>query len=231
MDMPLKQWLNKRFRAGKEETKHYVGHEAPSEPPPYRTDWPDMPALTADMLTNYGLFQYLPLEIRQGILAYAFGNRTLHVDLTFDHPLAPKSPHPQPKKTIRSILFSAKPPPTAPSAHCGLGVDLIRDVSQPKQWQWFGCVCHRRLLPADEDDGSSVLKRRVEPCDDGCILREPLVRRRAANLAQSTSLCHCEPTGHDAVSADECFIGVMGWLLACRQAWVTLPPTMITTPY
>ncbi|KAK4041137.1 hypothetical protein C8A01DRAFT_15106 [Parachaetomium inaequale] len=216
MDTPFKRWLKQRFQSSKEATtNHYEDHDAPPEPPPYRANCANMPASTADIRIMYGPFQHLPLEIRQQILGHAFGNRTLHLDLTFEHPLTRKPSRRE--KTNKSTRFSAHPRPTASRTHCGLGTDLVRDASEPKQWQWFSCVCHRRLVRAHEDGGSSVPKARIEPCEDGCIPREPIVKR-VASSTPSMSLCHCESAG--TFSADECFIGVIGWLLACRQAYL-----------
>lgn len=42
-------------------------------------------------LSNSGLFGILPYELRRKILVEAFGNRTLHVDLNYSHPLVRRS--------------------------------------------------------------------------------------------------------------------------------------------
>lgn len=73
---------------------------------------------------SYGLFQRLSYEIRRSILIEASGERTLHMDLEFDHPLARKS---GPQTDIR---------------HCDLDVNLTQNTNIRKGWQWFGCVCH-----------------------------------------------------------------------------------------
>ncbi|GKT48626.1 uncharacterized protein ColSpa_08807 [Colletotrichum spaethianum] len=48
------------------------------------------------------------------------------------------------------------------------------------------------------------LSKSVEPCDDEC-------------LKGSASMCSC--TGRSSSAGAACFVGAMGWLLACRQAY------------
>ncbi|KAK4237795.1 hypothetical protein C8A03DRAFT_15678 [Achaetomium macrosporum] len=221
MTCTFKQWLKHRINADKEPAKHGGGHDDTPPEPPYRADWPSLPSSTVNMRLNYGLFQTLPLEVRQQILVHAFGNRTLHVDLTYDHPLVRK---PQSKKNrMRTLLSARANEKVARRRHCGLGSDLVRDTSQPKQWQWFGCVCHRRVVQADPiwagDPGPQPPMRRLEPCNDGCITAPRFMK----NPSEWGTLCRCEPivVHSDRHMADhECFIGIMGWLLACRQAYV-----------
>jgi hypothetical protein len=82
MTRHLKQWLKQGLKASKDGD----GHGVPPEPP-YREPWPNVPASSANTKLNYGLFQRLPRELRQLILTQAFGKRTLHVHLAYDHPL------------------------------------------------------------------------------------------------------------------------------------------------
>ncbi|KAL2021752.1 hypothetical protein VTK56DRAFT_6695 [Thermocarpiscus australiensis] len=183
---------------------------------------PRMPASTANMRLNYGLFQTLPLEVRQEILTQAFGNRTLHVHLAYDHPLVRKS---QFKKNKRRTFLSirADEKPEARRRHCGLGSDLVPDPSKPKQWQWFSCVCHRRVVEvwARHPEPQIPPQSRIEPCNDGCLNGRLFAKRYAANVEWG-ALCRCEPIAYyDRPMADhECFIGIMGWLLACQQAYI-----------
>ncbi len=71
-----------------------------------------------------------------------------------------------------------------------LGDYAYPDYAAPPAWRWYGCVCHRVLPP-------SVCDAYVYPHSDECL------RGRA----------HCEYWSW------ECHIGVMGWLLACRQTY------------
>ncbi|KAL2133779.1 hypothetical protein VTI74DRAFT_1716 [Chaetomium olivicolor] len=207
----LKQWLKDRLKPGKQPVSDSI---AKPPPLPYHDAWPAILAATGNSATNYGLFARLPLELRQRILTDAFGHRTLHVDLAFNHPLTRK-------------LIKASPPLSRPvqarvkqgkRTHCGFGCDLVRDTSQPRAWQWFSCVCHRRLVRVNDD----VRKDRIEPCDDGCI-PERRIGRRVAQTAWEGSLCRCESEAADCGAAwarEGCFIGVVGWLLACRQSYL-----------
>lgn len=234
MMAPFTRWLKHKLGSGKQRARSDASHGTTAEvkvvelPLPGRDEWPEIPLSTAAHVaaTNYGLFQKLPLELRQQILGHAFGHQTLHVDLTCDHPLTRRTKPPAPPKTRR---WKFTPTPAndingrALRTHAGLESELFRDTSQPKQWQWFSCVCHRRMVPRhedDEDDGPRFRKRKIEPCDDGCIPGDRICKRRRRANTRSESLCFCEST--DA-SASECFIGAMGWLLACRQAYVAGP--------
>jgi hypothetical protein len=188
------EWLKSALRS----IKQVRDDDTNQPPPPYcATGWPQITAPTIDTAANYSHFQRLPLEIRRHILSFAFGNRTLHIDLTFDHPLTRKSS--ARKKRSRAL-------PAISQAHCGFGVDLVRDPSQPKQWQWFSCVCHRRLV--QQYPGTS----RIQPFEDGCIAG-PRVGSEPGRRGWAGLLCRCEFD-----PSLECFIGVMGWLQACRQA-------------
>ena len=143
---------------------------------------------------NYGLFSRVPYELRRQILVEAFGERRLHVDLSYSRPLA------------RSAEASGSG--SEATRHCGLGSELVPDHSQPEAWRWFGCVCHRRAGYSEEEkrarwDACKSLQS-IEPCDDGC-------------LQGSELLCSCRAEQSDGGSA-ACFVGVLGWLLACRQA-------------
>ncbi|OBT97676.1 hypothetical protein VE01_04594 [Pseudogymnoascus verrucosus] len=143
---------------------------------------------------NYGLFQRLPYEIRRSILIEAFGGRTLHMDLEFNHPLVRKS------GTQTEI------------SHCDLDSNLIRDTDIRKGWQWFGCVCHRR-----EDGHCGSLFRSLFGTREGELIPkgrpwEDTCWRGIPNPSECGLL-----RGKDGPS--KCFIGIIGWLLACRQAY------------
>jgi hypothetical protein len=90
-----------------------------------------------------------------------------------------------------------------PRSHCGLNVtspkqhptDLRLDRGLPERWQWWSSRCHC-ILPADKWH-SSVGK----PWEDHC----------------HTGTGHyCDDWPGERPS--KCQIGIMGWLLACRQA-------------
>lgn len=142
--------------------------------------------------SDYGLFHRLPLEIRHLILAEAFGFRTIHIDLSFGYPL-------ERKETPSSTLLKER-------RHCDLGSKLVPDENQPKGWQWFGCVCHRRSEWVAEECEEYKFRwdaRMPGVHDDGCL---------------RGVICSCETGTEQDHELDPCFIGIMGWLLSCHSA-------------
>lgn len=97
--------------------------------------------------------------------------------------------------------LSRKPTTALDRKHCGLGIEVVPDHAQPLAWQWFGCVCHRPARYSEHEleqrKAADKLPEGIEPCDDRCL---------------DASFCDCDQAG------PSCFVGVMGWLLACRQA-------------
>ena len=93
--------------------------------------------------------------------------------------------------------------------HCDLGSELVPDTSQPQGWQWFGCVCHRRAgyseIEMEQRYTAGEFSRTIEPCDDECLEGSP-------------SMCSCPVEQSDNSDGGSCFVGAIGWLLACRQA-------------
>jgi hypothetical protein len=140
MTTTVKQWFKHRFRSDEVQAKGEASRDTiPETLPPYRADWPIIPTgtLTADMGTNYGLFRHLPVELRRQILGHAFGNQTLHVDLTFDRLLICR-PSRQPERSWRKptsswTIADAK----VGRRHCSLGSELTRNNAQPKQWLFW----------------------------------------------------------------------------------------------
>ena len=81
------------------------------------------------LLPNYNtqnaFFKKLPLELRQYVYKAAFGGRTVHIELRFDHPAR------------------ADPTHAHDYVHAGLDPDNRRDRSISPAWIWWSCVCHR----------------------------------------------------------------------------------------
>lgn len=120
---------------------------------------------------------------------FAFGDRSLHIDLSFGHPLVRQS--------------SQRPS----YSHCGLGAELQPDKSLPKRWDWFGCVCHRcppRRLGFESERDLTHLP--TTPQFDVCT--------------RKGHLCQCVVDGTVVTRSGDCFVGAMGWLRTCRQAYV-----------
>ncbi|OBT51564.1 hypothetical protein VE04_08388, partial [Pseudogymnoascus sp. 24MN13] len=114
----LAPWLQRKFRHARSK---YTKEKEPGIP----KGLPVLPESYQDLCFDQfpslsPFFQKLPLEIRRTIYLAAFGNRTLHMDLQYRHPHIPGS------------------------LHAGLnGEDNPFDVSIPKSWLWWSCVCHR----------------------------------------------------------------------------------------
>jgi len=201
----LRKWLRNKLetKPNKEGTKRQADLSA-SLPTLQRTrSRPFTPtAPEASHLENYGYFSRLPYETRRQILIEAFGGRRVHTDLSFRHPL---------KRQTASSSSDTAINGNGTRRHCGLGMELVPDESQPEQWQWFGCVCHRRAgyseVEKERRYAAMEVVQTIEPCDDTC-------------LEGSEAMCSC-PGGEG--DDGDCFVGAMGWLLTCWQAYVTSP--------
>lgn len=78
----------------------------------------------------------LPAEIRNQIMIEAFGRRTLHMSLEFQHPFA-FVPH----KTSEGRHTHARIQYLRPAPNSHHRTDL------PKKWTWIGCICHQFAEP------------------------------------------------------------------------------------
>jgi len=155
--------------------------------------------------TASSLFFRLPYEIRRRILIEAFGERILHINLTFGHPrvVMDKEDIEETYRGESAYLFREVP-------HCGYKIarpDSPRrvngyavDTGQPKRWIWHGSVCHHNC--------ESVVRRGKR--GEGGI-REPFVDRCFDGRGVE---CHT----WSGEMPSKCYPGVMGWLLTCRQA-------------
>ncbi|KAF6824392.1 hypothetical protein CPLU01_10902 [Colletotrichum plurivorum] len=138
----------------------------------------------------YGLFNRVPIEVRRQILIEAFGKQTIHIDLVHGRPR--NNPRGSSNKEHR-----LRRAPRAPNGSAS-GPALHKLIPKPKEeWRWYSSVCH-----ADLPSGTQPWSRFAEPCDDSCQVAD--------------SWCDKWP----GEAPGKCFIGVMGWLLACRQAYV-----------
>ncbi|OCL08673.1 hypothetical protein AOQ84DRAFT_292646 [Glonium stellatum] len=116
-------------------------------------------------------FTRLPLEMREKVYLNAFGRRSIHIDLCFDH-----------------VDFFGP-------GHANLRTPFFKDASTPKEWRWWSCVCHR--MQKEVNSELFVLAFWLDRCRSG------------------------EQTYCQWVFADksECFVGALGWLLSCHQAY------------
>ncbi|KAI1453527.1 hypothetical protein F4805DRAFT_461629 [Annulohypoxylon moriforme] len=176
--------------------------EDPNTPPllpahrAFITPSPSQSHLSASSHNSSPFFHLLPPEIRRLILLEAFGERTVHLDLVFSHPPFFLSAEEQVRRRHVS--------------HCGIDVGPRkfhkRDTARPKAWRWFSCVCHR-------DFEWCVRERARGSKETAVLMAEPHYDTCLVGTAAYCDSWRGETPG-------KCFVGVMGWLLACRQAYV-----------
>lgn len=160
-------------------------------------------ATSAAALTGT-FFIRLPPEIRRRVLVFAFGEKTLHIDLEYRGPLYDKIEMRQgfSRGPVTNSNFSWH--------HAQLQANAtkwrsVRKHDTNKSWEWYGCVCHR--FPASGPDHLPLGRRRNHPWSKN---REP-----DDDLCLKGGGCCQEWLGD---WPDGCRVGVMGWLLSCRQA-------------
>lgn len=137
----------------------------------------------------YGLFRRVPPEVRREILVEAFGKQTIHIELVHGRPGNQRRGASEKEHRLRRA-------PRAPNEPTSSRVLRRLKPKPKKEWRWYSCVCH-----ADLPSGTEPWTRFAEPSDDSC--------------QGADNWCDEWP----GKAPHKCFIGIMGWLLACRQAW------------
>lgn len=140
------------------------------------------------------LFDRVPIEVRRHILLLAFGDRTLHMDLRFRKRLNLVLEKPYEGWDVHARILDYLTP-----------VDAQLLASESSRWRWFGCVCHR--FPPEGPRHLSLGRRCNNPWNH---FREPDIDRCLDGAGE----CNKWPDKWPG----KCQIGVLGWLLACRQA-------------
>ncbi|CAH0030072.1 unnamed protein product [Clonostachys rhizophaga] len=156
-------------------------------------------------------FTKLPPEIRRMILAEAFGNQTIHLDLSLRYPFYEMKGQPRIIQGKRyHYCAHAKIRPLSFERY---NVDSDRldekttfDTTKRKKWRWLSCVCHRQLPTAKR----LAFGRRHNMNHWGSTFKEPHFDRCLAGRGYCTLWPGEWPS--------KCFVGVYGWLLSCRQA-------------
>ena len=136
----------------------------------------------------------LPPELRRKILVEAFGGSVVHVDLVHGHPMIPLDLTAQSK---RSEVVHGRV--NVDWSHGMRKPRLRLDYWAPKRWIWRSSVCHRGLPT------SPNLSQAICPAQDQC-----------RNGVTYWDTCSSWPGKWPG----KCCIGVLGWLLSCRQAYV-----------
>lgn len=180
---------------------------SPADIPVNSEDPPSMPYLPQQLLrsstpvsSHYhgsersNFFKKLPFEIRRQILCDTFGDQTLHIELDYDHPMIPRK-MPTTRHAARNSGWTSGSSSFAfrPKYH------LETDRNKSRKWRWWSCVCHRQLKPISFFKGQ--VRRENEPWFDQC-------KYGYNNWCEKESW----------KIPNQCYIGVMGWLLSCRQA-------------
>ncbi|VUC21464.1 unnamed protein product [Clonostachys rosea] len=155
----------------------------------------------------------LPPELRTKILITAFGQRTLHMSLEYQHPLY------VPHERRQGYATHAGIEKLAGFEESHLRTDI------PKKWIWFGCVCHRFRPGADGNVPLSFGRVGLGAED---VETKHMVSGRYEELFRGDldlghDLClegfgYCDKW--EGTWPEKCHIGIMGWLLTCRQAYL-----------
>ncbi|VUC20617.1 unnamed protein product, partial [Clonostachys rosea] len=149
-------------------------------------------------------FFALPAETRNQIMIEAFGQRSLHMSLEFQHPFALYT-----QGNSQGYHTHARIQHLKPALNSHLRTDL------PKKWTWFGCVCHQFDEPNEGEIPGHLrclgVKAEPDPGTDYCL--------------EGLGCCNTLP----GASPIECQVGIMGWLLACRQSYQEGMPILYGT--
>lgn len=150
----------------------------------------DLPSKSA-ITRNVGAFARLPFELRQRILVEAFGEQTIHIDLVYGRPREEDKPQGGASNKYHHLRRAPRPSKEEQRSSA-----LYK--FKPKRWRWYSSVCHS-VAPFEIQPWS----RMDEPSNDACA-------------ATSDILHHCSWWPGEA--PHKCQIGIIGWLLTCRQA-------------
>ncbi|KAF5712526.1 hypothetical protein FMUND_8407 [Fusarium mundagurra] len=145
----------------------------------------------------------VPPNIRRDILRLAFGDTRLHMYLNCSYPEVP--PDPDSKFHCRIL--------TEPG-DWGCQRFPVADESQAEVWQWWGSRCHRCPPNAARDQGPMTHGGSKGPWSDLC------------RNGGDPDICEAwrEEEGPSA-----CNIGVIGWLLSCRQNYMETIEVLYST--
>ncbi|VUC28181.1 unnamed protein product [Clonostachys rosea] len=142
-------------------------------------------------------FGCLPPEIRRRILIYAFGERTVHIDISY-------IPINEPDETDSMGASAA-------NRHAGLvrrrDNYWDKDPEWAMHWQWYGCVCHRS---GPEEMTLSLGRFRTS------LIRDFKCRLAHIACLNGDGVCHAWP----GEQPGKCLVGCLGWLLTSKQAYI-----------
>jgi len=117
-------------------------------------------------------FFHLPLEIRQTIYTYAFGDRVIYIDLKYQSLRAKRPFHDE---------------------------DAVKRLAENRPsgvaWRWWSNPCYRAPWSTE-------------------------IRFWEENKIGSSWCCENRKRPEKSI---DCIVGIMGWLLSCRQAYFSCP--------
>lgn len=200
-------WLQRRLRGSKSKS----AKQSADRPPYFPSPRPHTltPNDSQEYLENNhiqaqpsscALFANLSADIRREILLLAFGKRTLHMDLVFDHPLISLPTEVQAGAASRKCHGSHAALNTQQLGYSAPGLPLQMHHDKPKLWRWGGTVCHRNV-PLEPDSVMAWMYGWKGPWNDYCQLG-------------NADYCHF----YGGQWPGKCIIGIMGFLLSCKQA-------------
>lgn len=181
---------------------------------------------TDSLVPALGTFARLPPELRRRVLVLAFGDRTFHLDLR----LVPRGQRPRSSRGY-------SPPWTDYEHGCGWApmsmarVVMNGDVPVAEkdmvwEWRWHGSVCHRLLprgSPIDHHIRAQGRSPYQWPCRDDCLRGEAMMCEFWPTEPPAPAVLHSLKAACDAE------VGVLGWLCACRQAYIEGIEVLYTT--
>ncbi|KAF4943212.1 hypothetical protein FGADI_13561 [Fusarium gaditjirri] len=145
----------------------------------------------------------VPPNIRRDILRLAFGDTRLHMYMNYHRPDIP--PDPDSKYHCRIV--------TEPE-NWGYPRFPVTDDSQAEAWQWQGSRCHRYPPNLEKDQGPMTQGGLEGQWDDSCV------------NGGDPDICEA---WREVGGPSACEIGVMGWLLSCRQNYMETIDVLYST--
>ncbi|KAK4118616.1 hypothetical protein N657DRAFT_637897 [Parathielavia appendiculata] len=195
---------------------------------------PLTPAVSEQSPATLGTLARLPPELRRRTLTAAFGSRTLHLDMQFAPPrrasacdrLTPDfdastapvhgfgvSPFVgTATRQTKGKMTASRVSITSHMVHVPtpLSPYYFPADDAPRAWRWTNCVCHRMFPPGSRWERHALARDGYHyppgPHTDKCLRGEAMY-------------CFLWPPEMIAAPG-KCKVGAMGWLLACRQAYL-----------
>jgi hypothetical protein len=141
----------------------------------------------------------VPPNIRRDILRLAFGDARLHMYMEYGYPDVPRDAE---SKYHCNIVVG-------PGENSQEEFRLV-DKSQSTSWHWWGSRCHRYFPISTEEMGPMTRKGSKGPWEDYC--------RDGGN----DKVCKVWRKMEGPLA---CQVGIMGWLLSCRQKYIESNPS------